>query len=198
MFFINNTSLCGGSRLLYRMFKKIFVVLLIGFLVIQLLTSSWFWRKLYPFPHRELVTKNCLTYQVDPFLVLAIMKTESRFYTTAHSRAGAKGLMQIMPETGSWIAGRMKLEDYDEDKLFAPSYNIPMGIWYVAYLDKVFNGDTVKVLAAYNAGERKVKRWLEQGKWTGKAQDIEQIPYKETRAYVGRVLFSYRIYQRLY
>lgn len=184
--------------MLYRMFKKIFIVLFIGVIFIQLFTSTWLWKKFYPFPHQELVRKSSLTYQVDPLLVLAIMRTESRFYVNAHSRAGAKGLMQIMPETGNWIAGRMNLEDYAEEKLFEPSYNIPMGIWYIAYLYKNFDGDTVKVLVAYNAGERKVKRWLAEGIWTGKLQDTKQIPYQETRTYVERVLFSYQMYKRLY
>jgi soluble lytic murein transglycosylase len=106
--------------------------------------------------------------------------------------------MQIMPETGEWIAREIKLADYTEDKLFQPQYNIPMGIWYLSYLDKVFKGDLPKLLASYNAGERKVKKWLNEGTWTGKLQDIDQIPYEETRKYLERVLFDYQVYKRIY
>lgn len=178
--------------------KKVGLVLLVGLFFIYILTSSWFLQKLYPFPHRELVLQNCASYEVDHFLVLAIIKAESRFLSTAQSPVGARGLMQIMPETGSWIAEKMKIKDYTAEKLYSPSYNIPMGIWYLAYLNRNFAGNTVKVLAAYNAGEYKVRRWMTEGNWTGELEDIQQIPYKETREYVDRVLFNYQIYKKIY
>ncbi len=184
--------------MLKKLLKKIGAILLVGFLFIYILTSPWFLKKLYPYPHRDLVMQSCAAYQVEQYLVLAIIKAESRFYSDAHSRVGARGLMQIMPETGTWIAQQMKLEDFGADKLYNPSYNIPMGIWYIAYLSGNFDGSTVKVLAAYNAGEYKVKKWLKEGVWTGEPQDIAQIPYKETREYVDRVLFNYQVYKRIY
>lgn len=184
--------------MLYRALKKVGLILLVGLFFIYILTSPWFLQKLYPYPHRDLIMEYCATYQVEQYLVLGIIKAESRFHVNAQSHVGARGLMQIMPETGNWIAEQMKIEDYTVDKLYNPSYNIPMGVWYLAYLDRTFAGNMVKVVAAYNAGEHKIKKWLTEGNWTGEMQDIKQIPYQETREYVDRVLFNYQIYKRIY
>lgn len=181
-----------------KWWQKISALIVLGFLLIVIINSSWFLKLFYPFPHRELVLEYSSEYGVDPFLVLALMRTESRFYARANSPAGAKGLMQIMPETGSWIAKQLQMPDFTEDKLYQPQYNIPMGIWYLVYLDSVFSGDLIKVLAAYNAGEHNVKKWLKEGTWSGRQQDLEQIPYAETREYIDKVLFDYHIYKRLY
>lgn len=182
----------------YRWWRKIAFLFLLGFLLVLLINSSWFLKIFYPYPHQEHILKSSNEYQVDPHLVLAIIRTESRFYSRANSRAGAKGLMQIMPETGIWIAGQMKIQGFQEDMLYQPEYNLRMGIWYLSYLQKVFKGDTVKTLAAYNAGENKVKKWLLEGLWTGMEKDISQIPFAETREYIERVLFDYHIYKRVY
>jgi soluble lytic murein transglycosylase len=183
---------------LHRIIKKIAVVLLLGLIAIQFLTSSWFLKHFYPFPHRELVLNYSTAYHVDPYLVLSVIKAESRFYSNAHSRTGARGLMQIMPDTGTWIARELQLKGFNEEKLYEPAFNIPIGIWYLSYLNNVFGGNTIKALAAYNAGESKVKRWLVSGAWTGEMQDIEKIPYKETREYIDRVLYNYQVYKRIY
>lgn len=188
----------GGTALFYRWWQKISSLIVLGVILIILVNSAWFLKLFYPFPHRELVTKYSEEYKVDPYLVLALIRTESRFYSYAKSRVGAKGLMQIMPETGIWIAGQMKIRDFTADKLYQPKYNILMGTWYLAYLDKIFQGDLVKTLAAYNAGEYKVKKWLGDGTWSGRQQDLNQIPYEETRKYVDKVLFDYHIYKRIY
>lgn len=182
----------------YKVLKKIFVILLLGFIFVRLFTSPWLLQRFYPYPHQQLILENCRTYQVNPYLVLAIIKTESRFYAGAQSRVGALGLMQIMPNTGKWIADQMGIDEFEADKLFEPRYNIPMGIWYISYLYKTFDQNTVKVLAAYNAGATRVKNWLEQELWSGDIQDLTQIPYPETRKYVDRVLFNYQIYKYIY
>ena len=182
----------------YKMLKKILIILLLGFIFVRIFTSPWFLQRFYPYPHQELISENCRLYEVDPFLVVALMKAESRFYSGAHSRVGAMGLMQIMPETGKWIAEKMGLDDYQADNLYQPRYNIPMGIWYISYLYEKFDYNKVKVLAAYNAGATKVNNWLSQGLWTGDLKDIKQIPYKETRKYVERVLFNYQVYKYIY
>lgn len=135
---------------------------------------------------------------MDPHLVAAIIRTESRFYSRAQSQVGARGLMQIMPKTAFWIAEQMKIEDFDEEKLYDPLYNISIGIWYLAYLDKAFEGDWPKILAAYNAGENNVKKWINEKTWTGELQDIVQIPFAETREYIDKVIFAYQIYKNIY
>ena len=173
-------------------------LIVLGVVLVILVNSAWFLKLFYPYPHRDLIAGYSREYQVDPYLVLALIRTESRFFSRADSRAGAKGLMQIMPETGVWIAGQMRISDYSVEKLYQPDYNIPMGIWYLAYLDKVFQGDLVKTLAAYNAGERKVKKWLNEGTWSGRQQDLHRIPYEETRLYIDKVLFDYQVYRKIY
>ena len=188
----------GGKTLLYQWWRKILLLVFLGFAVIVLLNSSWFLKMFYPYPHEELVKQYSEQYKVDPCLVLAVIRTESRYNAQAVSRAGAKGLMQIMPETGTWIAKQMKMTDFSEEKLYQPAYNIPMGIWYLGYLNKTFNGDITKMLAAYNAGESKVRKWLNDGTWSGSLQDTDEIPYLETKNYVDRVLFDYRVYKRIY
>lgn len=184
--------------MLYRWWQKIAFLFLLGFLLVLLINSSWFIKIFYPYPHQKLIQENSKNFHTDPYLVLAIIRTESRFYSRAHSRVGAIGLMQIMPETGHWIAGQMKLQGFSEEMLFEPEYNLRMGIWYLSYLERVFQGDIVKVLAAYNAGENKVKRWLAEGIWTGMEKDIDEIPFQETREYIERVLFDYHVYKWVY
>jgi len=178
--------------------KKIITFLLLGFIFIRLFTSPWLLQRFYPYPYQELISENSDIYQVDPYLVLAIIKTESRFFAGARSRVGAIGLMQIMPETGKWIAEKMRIAEFAADKLYEPRYNIPMGIWYVSYLYEIFDQNTIKAVAAYNAGATKVKRWLQEGLWSGDIRDLKQIPYQETRKYVDQVLFNYQVYKYIY
>lgn len=187
-----------GGEILGSWWRRIIGLLLLGIIITLLINASWFLKIFYPFPHKELLTDSCLKYQVDIHLALAVMRVESRFYADAKSRAGAKGLMQIMPKTGEWIASQLEIADYTEDMLYQPDYNIAMGVWYLSYLQKVFQGDMVQMLAAYNAGESKVQRWLNEGIWQGSRADLNQIPYQETRKYVVRVLFDYEVYQRIY
>lgn len=184
--------------MVYRWWQKILLLIIIGLVIYSLINSKWFLKMFYPFPHREVIVKCSQEYKMDPYLVAALIRTESRFYSRAQSQAGARGLMQIMPKTASWIAEQMKLDDYNEEKLYDPLYNIPMGIWYLAYLDKTFDSDWPKMLAAYNAGESKVKKWINEKTWTGELQDIAQIPFAETREYIDKVLFAYQIYKKIY
>ena len=105
--------------------------------------------------------------------------------------------MQIMPETGLWIAAQLG-EDLTPARLFSPRDNIRYGVWYLGLLWKRFSGDPVKVLAAYNAGWPRVKEWLSRGTWDGTVADLERLPFPETRRYIIRILRSYRIYRFLY
>lgn len=155
-------------------------------------------RKLYPFPYREAITYHAIANNVDPLLLAAIIKVESNFNPNALSAAGARGLVQIMPETGHWIANQMNLLDFDADKLYHPETNIQMGAWYLADLTKQFNGNRAMILAAYNAGRGNVTKWLENNLWTGDEKHIDQIPFPETRHYIRKVSWNYQVYQYLY
>ncbi|MDN5345513.1 MAG: soluble lytic murein transglycosylase [Clostridia bacterium] len=133
---------------------------------------------------------------VDPLLVAAVTRVESKFYPGARSDQGARGLMQLMPDTARLAAGHLGLP-YDPEKLFNPEYNLRLGTWYLAALLREFH-DLAPALAAYNGGRGNVHNWLERGVWDGSSRNLRQIPFPETRAFVRQVLQNYRIYRFLY
>jgi soluble lytic murein transglycosylase len=154
---------------------------------------------LYPLAHTRKVEELVADTDIDPLIIHAVMREESRLNGKLTSTAGAVGLMQIMPGTGRWIASIMDLEDYDEESLRDRDVNMTLGVWYLDYLWDEFDGNLVHVLAAYNAGPGNVRRWLEAR--TG-SEDvdvfIETIPFDETRNYVKKVLGAYGNYIQLY
>jgi soluble lytic murein transglycosylase len=174
-----------------RLFFFVFILLII-------LNLDHLGRLIYPFPYRETIFKYASSYGVDPFLVAAVIKTESNFNSRATSHRGARGLMQIMPETGSWAARELGLSHYHRDLLFDPEFNIHIGTWYLADLHRTFNNDPILVLAAYNGGLGNVQKWLEQQRWTGEKSKLDQIPFAETRDFIRKVLWNYQVYRYLY
>ncbi len=161
--------------------------------------SDWFQKKfLYPFPYQSLIFQYAIANEVDPFLVAGLIRTESKFIPHARSPKGAIGLMQIMPETGSWVAEQLKMKEYSPNYLDDPETNIRLGIWYLALLTREFAGNEVLLLAAYNGGIGNVRQWMRQYGWSLQFSDINQIPFRETREYVGKVLRDRKCYQELY
>jgi soluble lytic murein transglycosylase len=162
-------------------------------------TSDWFQKKyIYPFPNKELVYQFSQKNNLDPFLVAAIIRTESKFLPRARSPRGAFGLMQMMPETAQWVAKESKEIDFRFESLADPEVSIRMGTWYLANLDREFKGNNVLMLAAYNGGRGNVKEWIQRYGWSMTFSDASQIPFKETREYVGKVLHSQKRYRDLY
>ena len=161
--------------------------------------SEWFQKKyLYPFPYQNLVYQYSLEHNLDPFLVAGLIRTESKFVPQAVSPIGALGLMQIMPETGQWLAGQIGRRDFQVQDLTDPETNIAFGTWYLASLKREFQDNEVLALAAYNGGRGNVRQWMRQYDWDMSFQDIRQIPFRETREYVTKVLRNKRRYQELY
>ena len=150
---------------------------------------------LYPIKYEAEVEKYSTLYNVEKELVQAVMREESGFKEQATSKTGAVGLMQIMPETGEWIAEQ--LNDRNTD-LYEVERNIRYGTWYLSELETEFGGNTVLALSAYNAGRGTVWDWIEEYSWDKDFDDVESIPYEETKAYVKRVLRSYKKYKELY
>lgn len=185
----------GGPSKYLRISIIIGLAILLG---LWFLNSQGFRRNLYPINHQETIVKHAATQKIDPLLVAAVIRTESKFHSNATSRSGALGLMQIMPETAQWIAEQRGDKDFRKELLFEPDLNIEYGTWYIANLGKEFDGDLVLVIAAYNAGRGNVNRWLTEKKWTGEHTTLEQIPFPETREYVKRVLNNYQAYRELY
>jgi soluble lytic murein transglycosylase-like protein len=138
-------------------------------------------------------------YKIDPALIHAIMRQESRFDPEAESPSGAKGLMQLMPETASYVAGSRKLRSKEgQSKLLEPETNLEIGQQYLEDLlgERSVKGDLLSLLVAYNAGPGNLARWKKQ--WHRVDDDlafIELIPSRETRAYVERVLANYWMYR---
>lgn len=153
---------------------------------------------LYPFPQRELVQHYAGVHDLNPHLVAAVIRVESRWRVGATSPKGARGLMQIMPATGSWIAAQLGDQGFDAGQLYEPDLNIRYGTWYLAYLISQFGGQLTPALAAYNGGSHNVRAWLAEGRWTGEVGTLSQVPFEETREFVIRVVRNYERYERLY
>jgi outer membrane protein assembly factor BamD (BamD/ComL family) len=153
---------------------------------------------MYPVPHWQTILFESETYNVDPILVLAVIRQESRFDTEVVSRADARGLMQIIPPTARRISKKLAIEDYTDDLLHVPEVNIKMGVYYLSSLLRRSGGELAPALASYNAGFRVVKKWLERLPYDDVSEFIETIPYPETRGYVKNVLRNYGIYQEIY
>ena len=170
--------------------------LMAGYLIYH---SDWFQKKyVYPFPFQEKVFRYATEYEVDPYLIVAVVRTESKFLPAARSPKGARGLMQMMPETGQWVAGELNVGGFTADMLSDPETNIRFGTWYLASLRKEFKNNDVLVLAAYNGGRGNVKQWMRQLGWSDDFRDVDTIPYRETREYVRRVIEARERYQELY
>ena len=142
---------------------------------------------LYPLKYEEEVSKYSKAYHVEAALARAVMREESKFNEQAVSSSGAIGLMQIMPDTGEWIAEQLN-EDCGD--LHETDRNIRYGIWYLSELTAEFGGNKILALAAYNAGRGTVWHWIEEYSWNKDFDDITAIPYGATRDYVKRVIKS--------
>ncbi|MFW5995950.1 MAG: lytic transglycosylase domain-containing protein, partial [Halanaerobiaceae bacterium] len=142
------------------------------------------------------IIKGARKYSLDPYLISSMIYVESKFVEGAHSHKGAVGLMQIMPGTAKWIA-ESRGEVFQQEKLYRPEINIDYGCWYLARLKKEFGGDTLLVLAAYNAGRGTLKHWFAENS-VEEENMLETIPYPETRNYVRQVMKVYEIYSDLY
>ena len=136
-------------------------------------------------------------YSLDPYLVCSVIWTESKFDKEAESSVGAIGLMQIMPETGEWIADKLDLEDYHTEMLYEEDVNIRFGCWYLRFLLDRFEV-TETACAAYNAGQNKVSDWLDLKTYSSDGKTLDVIPYEETAEYVERIKKAYEIYHFFY
>ena len=128
---------------------------------------------------------------VDPLLVAAIIKCESSFNPMATSRAGAMGLMQLMPETAEEVALEKKIDLIDSEELYKPEINIEIGFYYIKKLRERYSGSLVLALAAYNAGLKKGDEWAMGGPGKNVGEEINRITYPETKKFVTDVLKTY-------
>ncbi len=149
----------------------------------------------YPLAYWSEIQEAARINNIDPYLVISVMREESRFDEEARSIAGAIGLMQLMPQTALRLNNELKLSDKNTLNLYNPKLNIMLGSYYLSKVLKEFKSIPAAI-AAYNAGEHVVRDWLKSNNYKTAEEFIEDIPYDETRNYVKKVLLSYLQYQR--
>ena len=128
-------------------------------------------------------------FSLNKNLVLAIIKTESKFDKNAVSSAGAIGLMQVIPSTGVWIAEKLNVENFKIDDLYNEEINIKFGCFYLKYLFDRFEDESV-VICAYNAGPNLVASWLLDENYSKNNKTLLKTPYEETNNYLTKVKFN--------
>jgi len=136
-------------------------------------------------------------FEVDPFLIAAVIKVESNYRQGAISPKGAVGLMQLLPDTARQVAGLLRMQDYTPEALSDPKVNIRLGSAYMRLLLTEFGDDRIMALAAYNGGLGRAREWWRQG-ILKPGGGLSQIPFAETRSFVERVLKTTGTYQALY
>ncbi|MEO0407371.1 MAG: transglycosylase SLT domain-containing protein [Cyanobacteria bacterium P01_A01_bin.135] len=158
-------------------------------------TSPAYWQGRYPTPFRPLIEEWAVTHRLNPALVMALIRQESRFETDIRSSADAVGLMQVIPPTADWVAGQLGLETYDLTK---PEDNIQLGTWYLNYTHQEYDDNSLYAVASYNAGPGSVADWIARFNTTDADRFVAQIPFPETKGYVRSVFENYWNYLRLY
>ena len=150
---------------------------------------DWYLRTRYPLEYEHVIRAYAAQRDLDPALVAAVVYAESRFDPNVRSSAGAIGLMQILPETGEFIARSTGGTEFVEADLRDPDLNVRYGTWLLRHLLDRYDGDVETALAAYHAGPTNVDEWRRNG---------GGIAFPETQAYVDEVQRVAKIYRRAY
>lgn len=156
-----------------------------------------YWRILFPEPWWQTVKTESARYNLDPYLVLSLMRQESEFNPSAISYAGAYGLMQLLPSVGRNMARQVGMRDFKTYQLLDPETNIRLGTRYLRQMLDKFGGVQEYALAAYNAGDYRVTDWETAGPYTGMDEFVESIPFTQTRNYVESVLRNEQMYKMI-
>ena len=154
------------------------------------------WELLFPRVFWNLVSQQARANRLDSNLVLGVIRQESAFNPRATSTANARGLMQVLPSTAAGRSQRSRL--IAERQLYSPDYNIRVGCRYLAELIRAFHGNVEEAVAAYNAGDTRVREWLQGRSFDEPAEFVESIPFRDTRAYVEAVMRDGKIYKGLF
>ena len=157
-----------------------------------------FWEILFPLKYWETIQAEAERRQVDPYLIASIIRQESGFEPSSVSNAGAVGVMQIMPQEAGRIATAAGLPVPTRPQLFDPATNIAMGVAEYSQKRAVMQGTDVLAIAAYNAGEEAVGKWIAQTPIDDIDLFVESIPFGETRLYVKSVTRNQFEYRRIY
>ena len=154
-------------------------------------------RLAYPQHFDDLVTEESLRFAVDPLLIYAMIRQESLFEPGAESSAAARGLMQVIPSTGRWIADELAMPDFHESDLYRPWISVKFGTFYTMRGLRAANGNVATALTGYNAGPGNAKFWRER---SGPDEDLfyETISITEPRSYLSLITIHLAHYARLY
>lgn len=180
--------------LLLRIFLALVVLSIMAVLV--LLGSRSVLKSLYPLKHTEFVEVYSKENNLSDDFVFAVIKCESDFDNEAVSSVGAKGLMQIMPDTFDWIKGKLK-DGSSYDEIFDPELNIRYGCYLYGYLTEKYESEELAV-AAYHAGMGNVDKWLKDERYSADGESLHDIPFPTTKKYVTKVIETKKIYEKLY
>jgi len=156
-----------------------------------------YWEALFPKPYWDDLRRYSEQNSLDPYLVASLIRQESEFNPGAISRANAVGLMQLLPSTAKKVAKDEKVKNFNANQLLSPNMNMQLGTRYFRGMVDKF-GAFEYALAAYNAGDDRVKDWLGQGKYRDPQEFVESIPFTETREYVQAIMRNANVYRQLY
>lgn len=195
----NKSSIKSKMKINKKILKNSNIVKLITILL--LLVFAYFFgifvlkEYIYPDKHINIIQEEAKKNNIDPYLVLAIIKTESGFNDKALSNKQAKGLMQIMDSTANEIN-----TEYETLDTYNIKVNIALGTKYLSYLINKYDGNYYLAICAYNAGIGNVDEWLSEGVLNQNlnSSSNNNIPFKETKNYLKKVISSYEMYKTLY
>jgi len=151
-----------------------------------------------PLRHEDIIRQQAHDKGLDPALIAGVIYAESHFIDGRTSSADAQGLMQLTPATAQYIAHKSGGTQFRVADLGTPQVNIAYGAYYLKYLMQRYGGDVPLVLAAYNAGEGNVDKWISEARAKSKDLDVTAIPFGETRSYVTKVLDARKQYRAAY
>ena len=151
-----------------------------------------------PLRHEDIIRQQAKDKGLDPALIAGVIYAESHFRDGQTSSAGALGLMQLTPETAKDIARRSGGSAFDVKDLATAQVNISYGAYYLRGLERAYGGNDTLVLAAYNAGQGNVDKWLREAQAEDRTFTVDDIPFPETKAYVEKVLQARNDYRANY
>lgn len=181
--------------------KSLFKIVLSLTVVLSMLAVIYFGgvsliKTLYPLDYVKFVEREAENYGLEKSFVFAVIECESGFDKNAVSGVGARGLMQIMPETFDWLLTKTN-EELDQNQLFDPQVSIKYGCLLFSILIKEFKNEETAI-AAYHAGFGNVRKWLADERYSSDGETLETIPFPSTAQYVKKVINVQKIYNKLY
>jgi len=179
--------------------RSIFSLIIISAVISAVLTISLtpVLKLIYPLRYEDKIKESSERFDLDKYLIMGIISSESNFTVDAKSPKSAYGLMQIKDETALWCIHNLKL-NISEESIRSPEANIFIGCAYMRYLIDLYDGNVLTAVAAYNAGLGNVNKWLSDKRYSKEGISLVSIPFAETRAYVEKVQKRAKIYEKLY